>query len=334
MRIWETERLERLLSCSTPLFVNRRQFEDPGYAEAVTYLQFNTVTEEARRIFRSQVVVGEHEVMDPDYQPEKLRIFHQDRQQTAYTTSYMHKVTKKARVGDKFISVTRTNHSTKGPRGWYDVLKQAAQTLPKLFSVPPFSRNNKEKDYLTIDKLWVGCRVRLIWHMDVNGIQPTNPKSKWSLVTMESTTERRRLSCKVKIADTEGTVEGIRYKDDRQYNEFVVRGSQTGTLYKVGPSKWNYLNWTVSTHPLACLVAMNTYDCQGSTVHGEVLYHPPKHFLRSPIKPSVYVVLTRVLKRDNLQMTNCGFADSVGTVPFYDERLVAYRKRVEINYSS
>ena len=54
----------------------------------------------------------------------------------------------------------------------------------------------------------------------------------------------------------------------------------------------------------------------------------------SPIKPSVYVVLTRVVKRENLQMTNCNFAEEIGTVDFYDERLVAYRKRVEMNYSS
>lgn len=333
-RIWETERFEQLLACSTPLFVNRRQFEDPGYAEAVTYLQFNTVTQESQRIFRSQVVVGEHEIADPDFQPDKIRIFHQDRQQTAYTASYMDRVTKKARAGDKFISVTRTNYSTEGPRGWYDVLKQAAQTLPKLFSVPPFSRNNREKDYLNIEKLWVGCRVRLIWHMDVNGIQTCNPKSKGALLTTQSLMEARTPLRQVQVTDTEGVVEGIRYRGDRGYNEFAVRGTQTGTLYRVTPSQWNYLNWTVSTHPLACLVAMNTYDCQGSTVHGEVLYHPPKHFLRSPIKPSVYVVLTRVLKRDKLQMSNCGFADSVGTVPFYDERLVTYRKRVEMNYSS
>lgn len=94
------------------------------------------------------------------------------------------------------------------------------------------------------------------------------------------------------------------------------------------------MNWTVSTHPLACLLAMNTYDCQGCTVYGVVLYHPPKCFYMSPIKPSVYVALTRVVKREKLQMTNCNFADRVGTVDFYDERLMTYRKRVEMNYSS
>jgi hypothetical protein len=94
------------------------------------------------------------------------------------------------------------------------------------------------------------------------------------------------------------------------------------------------MNWTVTTHPLACLLAMNTYDCQGCTVHGQVLYHPPRHFSMSPIKPSVYVVLTRVVKREAIQMTNCNFAENIGTVDFYNDRLVAYRKRVEMNYSS
>ncbi|KAK2829938.1 hypothetical protein Q5P01_017869 [Channa striata] len=43
-RVWENERLEELMSCSTLLLVNRRQFEDPGYAEALAHLQFNDVT--------------------------------------------------------------------------------------------------------------------------------------------------------------------------------------------------------------------------------------------------------------------------------------------------
>ncbi|KAI4822170.1 hypothetical protein KUCAC02_007729 [Chaenocephalus aceratus] len=68
---------------------------------------------------------------------------------------------------------------------------------------------------------------------------------------------------------------------------------------------------------------------QGCTVHEGVLYHPPKCFFMSPIKPSVYVVLTRVMTK----MTNCNFAERVGTVAFYDPRLVAYRKRVEMSYS-
>ena len=33
-------------------------------------------------------------------------------------------------------------------------------------------------------------------------------------------------------------------------------------------------------------------------------------------------------------MTNCNFAENVGVVAFYDDRLVAYRKRVEMSYSS
>lgn len=163
-RIWETERFEGLLSSSTPLFVNRRQFNDPGYAEALTYLQFNTVTEESRRIFRSQVSVRELDVMDPDYEPEKLGIFHQDEQQITYTAAYMNKVTKKgsgSRVGEKVLSVDRNRASYKGPTGWHEVLKQAAQTLPKLYSVPKYRHGIRttKRDYLKVDKLWVGCKV-------------------------------------------------------------------------------------------------------------------------------------------------------------------------------
>ncbi|KAJ8009791.1 hypothetical protein DPEC_G00067880 [Dallia pectoralis] len=319
-RIWETEYFEGLLSSSTPLFVNRRQFKDLGYAEALTYLQFNTVTEESRLIFRSQATVRELDVMNPEYEPDKLRIFHQDQQQTTYTAAYMNKVVREARVGEKYLSVDRNGASHTGPGAWYEVLKQAAQTLPKLFSVPKYRQGirNTERDYLRVAKLWVGCKVRLIWHMDFNGI----------LVASQNTPPRPS------IPDTEGVVQSIRFRRESQYNEFYVRGGQTGTLYKVTPSKWNYMNWTVITHPLACLLAMNTYDCQGCTVHNQVLYHPPRYFAMSPIKPSVYVVLTRVVTRENLQMTNCNFAENVGAVDFYKERLVAYRKRVEMNYSS
>lgn len=332
LRIWETERFEGLLSSSTPLFVNRRQFKDPGYAEALTYLQFNTVTEESQRIFRSQVSVREPDIMNPEYEPQKLRVFHQDEQQRTYTAAYMDTVTKKVRVGDKFISVAK-NRSYNGPHAWYEVLKQAAQTLPKLFSVPKYRQGirSTERDYLKVDKLWIGCKVRMIWHMDINGIEVVNKKTSPSSSALLG--KQRGVQHQLSFADTEGVVKDICFMRENQYNVFYVKGSQTGTLYKVRPSKWHYMNWTVSTHPLACLLAMNTYDCQGCTVQGQVLYHPPRHFAMSPIKPSVYVVLSRVVQRQNLQMTNCNFAEKVGAVYFYNDKLVTYRKRVEMNYS-
>ena len=333
-RIWETDRFEQLLSSSTPLFVNRRQFDDPGYAEALTYLQFNTVTEETQRIFRSQVSVSDVDVMDPEYAAEKLRIFHQDKQQIAYTTAYMNKVSQNARVGEKFLAVSRTRTSYKDPCAWYDVLKHAAQALPKLFSLPKYRPGirSTERDYLKVDKLWVGCKVRMIRHMDFNGIEVANKKASTSLSGFLGTRRGVR-SHLPSTVDTEGVVEGMSFNRERLYNEFYVRGGQTGTLYKVAPSNWNYMNWTVTTHPLACLLAMNTYDCQGCTVQGQVLYHPPMCFSRSPIKPSVYVVLSRVVRRENLQMTNCNFAETLGDVNFYNDKLVDYRKRVEMNYS-
>ncbi|KAJ8009784.1 hypothetical protein DPEC_G00067810 [Dallia pectoralis] len=200
---------ERMLCCLAlfygpgrgPLIVFSDGSQDLGYAEALTYLQFNTVTEESRLIFRSQATVRELDVMNPEYEPDKLRIFHQDQQQTTYTAAYMNKVVREARgAGEKYLSVDR------------------------------------------------------------NGASHTQDPGH-------------------------GVVQSIRFRRESQYNEFYVRGGQTGTLYKVTPSKWNYMNWTVITHPLACLLAMNTYDCQGCTVHNQVLYHPPRYFAMSPIKP-------------------------------------------------
>lgn len=340
-RVWESERLEELLSCSTPLLVNRRQFEDPGYAEALAYLQFNEVTEESRSIFRSRVLVSEREATDPSHEPEKLRIFHRDEQVTSYTAAYVTKAVGGSRVGETFLSVTRNRTGAKGPGAWYGALQQAAQALPKLFSVPRFRQGARPvvRDYLRTDKLWVGCKVRMIWHMDQNGIQLTRKSaSSWAEALGRdgagSQAASRSRKAELSPRDTEGVVCNVAFKREAQAYEFHVKGDRTGRLYKVGLSKWHCGNWTVTTHPLACMLAMNTYDCQGCTITGDVIYHPPRNFLLSPIKPSVYVALSRVTSRDRIEMTNCNFAETVGEVRFYDDRLVAYRKRVEMGYSS
>lgn len=327
-RLWETPRFESMLDSATPLLVNRRQFGDPGYAEAITYLQYNTVTVDARRVFESRVTVQEQQVLDPAFEPNKLRIFHQDKLQRDYTVAYLKRIGESAVTGDKCIDVVRNRWANNGIAGFHDVLKQAAQAFPKLFTVPPYVKGVKTtpRDYLAINKLWVGCNVRLIWTMTQNSIRPAKPTSARRAAESPPVKNARVESC-----DVDGTIQSIQRKDG--HYEFLVRGSQSGTLYQVGPAKWTCENWTVTTHPLACLLAMNTYDCQGSTVHGYILYHPPRHFHLSPIKPSVYVALSRVTRRDKLELTNSNFADNVGYVPIYDDRLVAYRKRVELCYA-
>ncbi|KAM7372473.1 hypothetical protein PAMP_009637 [Pampus punctatissimus] len=128
---------------------------------------------------RSQVSIRELGIMDPGYEPEKLRIFHQDKQQITYTAAYINKIGQEARMGQKFHSVSRDRSSYKVPMAWYEVLKQAAQNLPKPFSTPKYRQGvrSTERDYLTMDKLWVGCKVRMIWHMDINGIQVAADKN-------------------------------------------------------------------------------------------------------------------------------------------------------------
>lgn len=159
--------------------------------------------------------------------------------------------------------------------------------LPKIFSTPRYREGicSVERDYLKVDKLWVGCKVRMIWHMDFNGIQVADKKtllpSTASLGAM-----RKGVQQPPSVANTEGVVQSMKFKRETHFNEFYVKGVQTGRVYKVAPSKWNYMNWTVTTHLLACLLAMNMYDCQG-----EVLYHPPRHFSLSPIKPCICICL-------------------------------------------
>lgn len=68
---------------------------------------------------------------------------------------YMNKMTKKACIEDKFLSIARDRVSSKGPSACYKVLKQAAQKLPKLFLVPKYHHGScsTERDYLKVDKL-------------------------------------------------------------------------------------------------------------------------------------------------------------------------------------
>ncbi|KAK2814711.1 hypothetical protein Q5P01_000545 [Channa striata] len=243
-----------------------RQFEDPGYAEALAYLQFNEVTEESRSIFRSRVLLAsEREATDPSHEPEKLRIFHRDEQVTSYTAAYVTKAVGGSRVGDTFLSVTRNRTGAKGPGAWYGALQQATQALPKLFSVPRFRQGARpvERDYLRTDKLWVACKVRMIWHMDQNGIQLTRKSaSSWTEALGRdragSQAASRSRKAELSPRDTKGVVCNVAFKREAQAYEFHVKGDRMGRLYKVGLSNWHCGNWTVTTHPLACMFAMNT----------------------------------------------------------------------------
>ncbi|TNN77997.1 putative ATP-dependent helicase 25 [Liparis tanakae] len=197
LHIWESESFEGLLSSSTQLFVNKRQFEDPGYAEALTYLQFNTVTKESMQIFRSQMSVCERDVMDPDYEPEKLRIFHQDKQQIVHERDDKEEGPRRGKVSQRG-SERGVVHRTEG-----------------------LGSATTERDYLKVDKLWVGCRVRMIWHADINGIQVAANKTVWSSSALPVGQRNLRQQLP-SAADTEGVVQGIRFKRESQFNEFYV----------------------------------------------------------------------------------------------------------------
>lgn len=178
--------------------------------------------------------------MNPDYEPDKLRIFHQDELQNKYTEAYMRKVmTNKTHVGEKFLSVTRNQVSNKGPRAWYEVLKHASQMLPKLFSTPRYREGIQpvERDYLKVDTLWVGCKVRMIWHMDVNGIQVAD-KMPLLPSTASLGATHRAVQQPPSVTDTEGVVQSIKLKRGTQCNDFYMKGVQTGRVYKVAPSQW------------------------------------------------------------------------------------------------
>ena len=323
--IWARGSLfESKLASSTPLFVNRRQFQDPGYSETITYLQFNTVTDESRRIIESRCNVTIGELMEPSFNPGSQRIFHSLDEQAEYSKACMKYTESRlgaTAVAPIFLKLVRNNHTDKSR---FDALKYAAQVTPKLFAVPPFNPISmpKEKDYLRLRKLWVGSRVGLLWHAGPRGIMQKDPG-------LYDVPERGGYSkCAAFVRDTEGMVVNIRHNSKKKWHEFTVQGLQSGKKYIVSPTEMDYLGWSVCTHPLSCQVAMNTHECQGCTVRGNVLYHPPIGYEWSDMKPSVYVALSRVLSRENIRLTNCRFI----SCELYPLDLVEYRKRVEMAY--
>ena len=323
--IWARGSLfESKLATSTPLFVNRRQIRDPGYSETITYLQFNTVTDESLRVLESRCNVTIGELMEPRFNPTSLRIFHSHDEQARYSKAFMKDTESRlgaTAVAPVYLKLARNNHSKKSR---FDALNYAAQVTPKLFAMPPFNPNSKpkEEDYLRLRKLWVGCRVGLLWYAGPHGIVHKDPG------VYDVPQRGGNGKCAECVRDTEGLIVSIRHNSKKKWYEFTVQGLQSGKKYVVSPTEMDYLGWTVCTHPLSCLVAMNTHECQGCTVRGDVLYHPPFGFDWSEMKPSVYVALSRVLSRENIRITNCKFT----SCELYPWDLVEYRKRVEMAY--
>ena len=315
---------ESKLAASTPLFVNRRQFQDPGYSETITYLQFNTVTEESKRILESRCSVAVGDLMEPSFSPASQRIFHSHDEQARYSKAFIEDAESRLgalAVAPVYLKLEPGKHATQTR---FDALRYAAQVTPKLFAAPPPCSGPKprEEDYLRLRKLCVGCRVGLLWHAGSHGIARKDPGPGDALQ------RGGHGKCTELVRDTEGVIVSIRHNSERKWHEFTVRGLQSGKKYVVSPTEMVFLGWSVCTHPLTCLAALNTHECQGCTVRGDVLYHPPLGYCWSEMKPSVYVALSRVLCRDNIRMTNCNFI----SCELYPRDLVEYRKRVEMAY--
>ncbi|KAJ7983635.1 hypothetical protein DPEC_G00374890 [Dallia pectoralis] len=79
----------------------------------------------------------------------------------------MNKVVREARwPGEKYLSVDRNGASWHRTRAWYEVLKQAAQTLPKLFPCPNTAKGSVTQKGLSESGQALGEDMSLgtAWH--------------------------------------------------------------------------------------------------------------------------------------------------------------------------
>ena len=78
-------------------------------------------------------------------------------------------------------------------------------------------------------------------------------------------------------------------------------------------------------------VAINTFSAQGITlVERGLVYSPPEHYGRSPIKPSAYVAMSRVQSREFLWLARNPFRR--GRFEFFPQKLLRWKYEVEMGY--
>ncbi|AOO32635.1 putative helicase-primase helicase subunit [Cyprinid herpesvirus 3] len=113
-----------------------------------------------------------------------------------------------------------------------------------------------------------------------------------------------------------------------------VRSLESGNVHNIGVCVFNFDRMrTVELMPLKLAHGMNTYFCQGLTFKFPVVYAPPAYYAMSPIKPSCYVVCTRVTNRGLLNLTNCSFANTpTGQTCYFSPPCVRFKLDSELGY--
>lgn len=118
--------------------------------------------------------------------------------------------------------------------------------------------------------------------------------------------------------------------DDRTV---IVRSFESGKRYQILLYNYSSEGKNCTFMPLKLCHAMNTYAVQGLTFKFPIVYNPPKWYNQSPMKPSCYVVCTRVTHRKSLFLTNCFFAIPPGRKSYFDNKCITHKIKYELGYS-
>nr|AAX53077.1 DNA helicase [Cyprinid herpesvirus 1] len=113
-----------------------------------------------------------------------------------------------------------------------------------------------------------------------------------------------------------------------------VRSLESQNVHTIGTCNIMFEKMrSVELLPLKLAHGMNTYFCQGLTFKFPIVYSPPAQYALSPIKPSCYVVCTRVTNRRLLNLTNCSFANSrTGETCYFSPECVRFKLECELGY--
>lgn len=292
-----------------PMLINFRQQRDPGFGESLSLMQYNKMSLQAAELFRSRTVVTEAESMDPTYDVSAVRVFNSNERRNNYIDNCVQAQMKKRHVVT-YVSPVRVTNGPGKPVSKDVLVSHLKSRFPKLFC-----NNNKQRK----QTVQTCVRSRLFY-----------PGMKvWIVANFGG--------CH---GASDGCIQGKVVSVDPVNDSTTVK-LHNGSVTTFKLCSYKYRNWVVETLPLSPCLAFNTYEVQGLTIQGRVIYSPPRWYKRSQLKPSAYVACSRCVDRESLFITKPddafgsrypSFVDTLGDVALYDSELVEYKESFEQGY--
>ncbi|AFJ20501.1 putative helicase-primase helicase subunit [Cyprinid herpesvirus 2] len=298
--LWTFSKWDQVKCASFNLPFSVRSIEDPEYSECLDMVQHNVSTVRFQEIMQSRVRTCE------EFDFYTPRIMHQDNAVRQLNESCMKKT-----VGAERIFKPKINHNNvQNP----DERRKFAAVVRQRF---------KHIDFFQGVRIKVGSLVCVLKYQTqvfegclgiVESVQPVMVRLFLFVCLFDETMVTMvNVLCCVCVQ---------------------VRSLESQKVHSIGPSTFNFDKMrTVEFMPLKLAHGMNTYFCQGLTFKFPVVYCPPNFYASSPIKPSCYVVCTRVTNRGLLNLTNCSFANTItGQTYYFSPECVRFKLDFELGY--